>query len=378
MLGTEGEFVFSLTIGDYTNIIDSLDDLVEFTVIEEAGNVLPTCILGFVTSEDRILPLLNDGHIIKAKLGRTLENIKDIEISVSKFISSKQGDEQRFFEITGFASKIDHITDTSTEISDKKSAIEVVIEKAGKNFIVDTNIQKSKDKQNWIQYSITDKTFMNQCLMHCDLGNSFPLYAITADGRFILRDALKYIKANKNKHKWKFSRFISDDRDVIYDGDAILSSDSGFINNWLGYGRTTLAYDLDTKEVKEVNIKTETLLSLSQELDKSKAISDRFGGTRGQSESVHKKFWEAYHHNLQSTVNLGRIGMSFSVSGTFIDIAPLDLGVFSEPSTQGGMSSEYHTGTYLVSKVVRTIANKRLTTIIMLNREALNNIKNEV
>lgn len=378
MIGVSGSWLAKFSVGDFDDFINDAGDLIEFTVIEEAGNVLPTCAITFLSVQDGLLPLLNEGQTIKVQIGKELSDLKDIEISISKLNTVKQGDSKRLFEITGFASKIDYITDVSAEISDKKSGIEVVLETVSKSFEVDSNIRKSKDQQNWIQHSITDKKFVNNCLLHCDLGDSYPMYAITCDGRFILRDTLKYVKTKSSLVDLRFVKQEMGPKDIVYEGLATTSSNSGFLNNWLGYGRTTLAYDFETGEIKEVNVSTETLLSLSSEVDKASTISDRFNGTKGNSENVHSNFWESYQKNLHSLINLSRISVALNFTNNLIDVSPLDLCFFSEPSTESNTSSEYVSGLYLVSKVVRSIANNRVTMTVMLNREALNSINNEV
>ena len=167
-----------------------------------------------------------------------IDDLDDYELVVSKFGKEDDGEGLITIACTGFASKINYITDHGLQITDKKSGIEVAIEIASKHFKVDSNITKSKDKMNWCQHSITDKAFINNCLMHSNLGKSFVACAITADGEFIIRDIVKYIKSLNGKYDWKFTTEAEDDDNVIViDGNPEVSSDSGFINNWLGYKR---------------------------------------------------------------------------------------------------------------------------------------------
>jgi hypothetical protein len=185
-------------------------------------------------------------------------------------------------------------------------------------------------------------------------------------------------KSKPKAYDWKFTRQnTGDKKEIIFDSDPIFTSQSGLINNWIGYGRTTLVCDAVAGTVAEVKEEPQAVLALTNELEKAKGIEDRFNGGRLISENVHEAYWSSYIHNLQQLATLSRAELAISFSNLFHDVKPLDITMFSENSTESGtMSSEYHSGLYIVSKVVRTIMSKRIVTTVLLNREALNQVRN--
>lgn len=379
MIGISGQYLISVSVGDIEDFLDE-NGLIEFTVISEAGNSLPTYILNFITDNEAVLSKLNEGQIIKAKLGKDLDSLKDIVLTTSTFSSANEGSTERYYETKGFAGNIAYVTNHIQQITDKKSGIEVAIETASKYFKVVSNITKSKDKQSWIQPSTSDKAFTNECLMHASLPDSFPVCAITADGRFILKDIKKEIDAKSapKSYDWKFTREANGANEIMFDSDPVLDSKAGFMNNWLGYGRTTLAYNAQTGVIESIFEEPKTYLALTKEIDKSNAIGSRYNGTRILSGNTHEAYWSVYNHNLQGLATLSRLEMALSFSDDFYDVQPLDIVMMTETSTiSDDQASEYHSGLYIVSKVVTSIQARRLTTTVFLNRESINQIKNE-
>ncbi|NRA76877.1 MAG: hypothetical protein HRU18_01605 [Pseudoalteromonas sp.] len=380
IFGKEGQYVCSINIEGIDEEFMEHDGLEMLKIVEEAGNVLPTFALSFKTYLEDVVAKLNDGTIIKVSMGPDLENLEDYELSVSKFTSQVLGNSHIEIACIGFASKINYITDQPMQITDEKSGIEVAIETAGKHFKVDSNIEKSKDKMNWIQYSITDKKFMNDLLLHCNVPNSFVASAITANGDFILRDVAKAVKSLGGLYDWKFTKDPDDNPKAIsIEGNLEISSKSGFLNNWTGYKKIMNGIDVIAKDTTDISTEdANVLLALASELDKAKSISDRFSGTRMMSDNVHNKYWECYDRNLKGLASLSRLGIPVSFSNEFKSVKPLQIAMYSQPSTGNeDEASEYVTGLYIISNVTKTIQANMFNITCILNRDALNVVKNE-
>lgn len=377
MIGIEGSFVATVEIDGKKDLLTS-EDLKELTVFEEAGNVLPTFILFFNALDESILSQLNDGVPVKVQMGMTMDDMTEVECFTSSLRSVKSGEEVRYYEAKGFVGEIGYLTNHNVMITNMTSGIEAAIEVISKKRKVTGNITKSKDKQKWIQPSIADKSFVNNCLLHCDLQKSVPVYAITLDG-FILHDLVKLLKekTKPNGYDWRFTREVTSEKDILYDSDPTVISNAGLLNNWLGYGRETLVYDMESGEVVSVYEEVTPVLAMSNEIDKSKAIEKRYAGLRPLSSNTHKNYWSSYNHNLQILVALGRIEISLSFSGSYKKIKPLDVVMYSENATSSEQAGEYQSGLYIVYKVIRSIQNNAMTTTVLLCREALNQIKNE-
>jgi hypothetical protein len=367
--GIDGQYSLSLSISSKKDFVKK-EDFVELTIIEEAGNVLPTFILMFSSTDEDILRLLHEGNVLKCQFGRDNNSLKDISLSVNKIKTSEEGSDKRVYEVSGFAGNINYITDHFLNISDKKSGIEVALETAKKSFSkVSSNITKSFDKQNWIQHNISDKVFINDCYSH----------AITADGTFILKDILKDIdRPFTNQYDWKLTKEAKLNKEITYDADYIIENQSGLINNWLGYGRKLIIDNAVTGVQTELFEKPKTVLSLSKDVPKDTTIDSRYGGEHILSENMHEKYHSAYNHNAIGLSNLSKVEQVISFSNYYYPVKPLDLIMFSAPSTElDSQSSEQVSGLYIASKVARTIQSDRMVTTLLLNREAFNKVKNE-
>ena len=139
-------------------------------------------------------------------------------------------------------------------------------------------------------------------------------------------------------------------------------------------GIDVIAKDTTDISTEDANV----LLALASELDKAKSISDRFSGTRMMSDNVHNKYWECYDRNLKGLASLSRLGIPVSFSNEFKSVKPLQIAMYSQPSTGNeDEASEYVTGLYIISNVTKTIQANMFNITCILNRDALNVVKNE-
>lgn len=378
-IGVDGQFYLNFKVGNNDNFLTK-DDFIEFTVYEYPGNLLPTFEWSFRTQDESVLKRLNEGNLLQAQYGRTRDDLVDVQLSPSSVNTFKDGENFSVFNITGFASQISYVTNHNLQITPEQSAVEAIIAVAQANgFVVQGNIQTSRDKQRWIQPNISDKSFVNDTYLRADVQNGAVSVAITADGQFIVKDILSDIeRPANNRFDWKFTKSPQTEKDVVYDSDGSIESQAGFINNWIGYGRAIKLIDNETGDVSDILEQPDVILSLSNALDKYSAINDRYGGVRFQSESVHSSFWERYNHNLIFLANLSKISNTFSVSDRYFPIKPLDLCMYSEEGTINNVvSSDFKSGLYVCSGVIRTFQADRTNTTLILNREAFNEVINE-
>jgi hypothetical protein len=377
-ISVEGQFFLSFNLEGEKDFID-VEDLIDLTTYEYAGNILPTFELEFTSTNSNILKLLNEGNSIKIQVGKSIDESEDVILFPSTLSTTKNGATGRYYKVAGFASSIGYITNHTVGISAAKSAVEMVTEVAVRNeFKTVSNIVKSDDSQKWIQCNTSDRQFLNDVLMRADLGTSFPVFAITLDGSFICHDLEKLIesKAN-NKHDWRFSKVPLKENDIVYDTDVEIESKAGFINSWIGYGKELKVIDSVAGTVNTVFEEPKIIMSMSKELDKSKDINARFGGSRFISDNVASTYWSSYNHNLQSLANLSKIDNTLSFTNFYYPVKPLDIAMFYEESNIGNnYSGEEQSGLYIVSGVVKTFQAKTMSTVIILNREAFNGVKN--
>jgi hypothetical protein len=378
-VGIEGQFYLRFKIGNNDDFLDR-EDFLFFNVYEYAGNLLPTFEWAFKSQDESILKRLNEGNIIQAQYGRNRDELIDVKLSVSSISPTKDGANLMVIKCTGYASEINYITDHSLQVTAEQSAVKTAIDTARANgFVIKANVLTSSDSQRWIQHNTSDKQFVNDCYMRADVGDSAIAVAITADGEFILKDLLKdFRRTGFRKFDWKFTKNPLDSSDVVYDSDGDFSSQAGFINNWLGYGRVTKLINNETGLVTDIQDQPGVVLALTNIVDKLKSVGDRYGGSKFQSESVHAKFHESYNHNLIFLANLSKIENVVSVTDRFFLIRPLDLVMYSEEGTEIiEQASDIKSGLFVASGIVRNFQADRMNTTVILNREALNEVQVE-
>jgi len=377
LIGIEDQYVISFSIGGKTDFI-AQNELANFALIEDAGNSLPTFQLSFVTPDESILDYLHEGNDLNVSFGRNQEELYNSVLTATHVESQRIGENRRQITIAGIYSTLAYLGNSNLLLSDKKSGIEVLIDVASKYFKVESNITKSADKQTWVQPNISDRTFINKLWLHSDLGDSFPAIGITSSGKFIVKDVKKSLNES---YVWRFTTIPSDpSKDILYDPDPIFSFDTGLINNWVGYTREKLVYDVESGKTSFVKEIADQTLSNNTSLVKRAGIEKRFAAIGITNDNVHDNYWICYQKNLTSLASFGGMKVTLSFSGQFYPVSVLDRVTYLEdsisPSTSGIPSSaQYHSGEYLVSKVSRSISDGTLTTLVQLVREAPNSFK---
>jgi hypothetical protein len=375
--GVEGQFYLNFKVGNNDDFLDK-DDFILFTVYEYAGNVLPTFIWSFRTQNESVITRLNEGNLIQAQYGRNRDDLVDVELSISSINTSKDGADFTVFNVSGYAGRLNYITNHNLRITSAQSGIATAIQVAQANGLtIFANRQTSLDSQKWIQPNNTDKAFVNSCYLHSDVGDSAVTVALTADGKFILKDVLQDLNRNGNQRfDWKFTKDPLRERDIVYNPDGTIETQSGFINNWIGYGREIKLIQQQLSEVRGVLDQPQIVLSLSNQVDKLTSVDDRYGGSKFINDNVHTNFWDSYNHNLIFLANLSKINNTFSVSDRYFTIKPLDLCMYAEEaSSDSRQSSDFKSGLYYATGVIRSFQAERIDTTMILNREAFNEVR---
>lgn len=376
MMGVDGNYLFDCAIEDIRDFIQ-VDDTFMFTINEYAGNVLPDFEMVFVSKSDKIMPLLHEGTMLRAKIGRTYNSLQDMTLFVTAWDSAKHSESHRVYKISGFATALSYPCDYKMSAHKKLSAVEVVLATAKKTFkSVISNIDKSSDNQNWYQPYQSDREFIQKVIYRADLGTSFPACAITLDGKFILKDIKKDLK--NPKHDWKLVRNSDTkaENEISYVGDAVITSNSGIINKIIGYGFSLKSLFLDAETAVSATVKAESVMANSAKVGGVTGLNEKKMGGIQQTENVHTNYQKSYYHNLTQLLSLSRMEMHVSVDTRYFPFKPLDKIMLSEADLDNSkLSSEYHSGLYYISYISRTIQARHMVTTLKINRESVNQVK---
>lgn len=374
MIGVDTQYMVQYTIGSHTDFLLE-EDLITFTIIEEAGNVLPTFELAFHLHDDLILRELNEGNVIEYKFGDTKVNMTTTNLRILKKHVRKFGKHKYQVYLAGLYDEMSYTSPCSIRALIAGGLIETSGMRAMESMVSPrfnwkSNRQDSPERQIWIQYNIPDKKFVNQIWMHIDLPNSFPVIGINTKGDFIFKDF--EIEVSRRDYDWIFQpRPPTSPPEVMYDGDYEVSSNTGFINHWLGYEITKSMRTLETADDSDISPTIRPMI-VSSRLDRSALISDRVAPFGVRNDNVHGRYWEAYYQNLShlAVYSSTRILLNY-YEQMKPSMSILDYVYFEDeiPKTEKQMEDDY-SGYYLITKISRTIAIKSIVTTVELSREA--------
>lgn len=369
MTGVSGSFDITFKLAEFSI---AEEDLLNFTLVEEAGNILPTFKISFTISSEKIFRVLNEGNDIEISFGRKeddLINAKLIPISVK---SHNSGYNKKVVEVVGIYSAASYLNSSKLFISSKKSAISVLKDLVSTHFTPKFSISTSKDSQYWIQPNISDRKFANNLLLHSNLGTSFPLFGISSNGEFICKDA----KTEVGKpFKWRFTNTSSDPRDIMYDGDYVLESDIGLVNTLTGYSRQKLLFNLEEGTEEYTLGEDGTILADSNTTIKNSEVEKKFAAAGMINENVHPNYWSSYMNNISKLSSFSKNSITLSFTGKMFPVKILDLVFFKDKDVETDRTSEYYSGLYFITRVSRSIVNRVLTTVVKLSRESINRPK---
>lgn len=375
MIGVEGQYRFSFSVAGKRDFVMSRA-LDRFLLVEQAGNVLPTFELVFWTVDDEVLKYCNEGNDIDVEFGVDAGSTENTTLRITKADFARMGEDKRYVYLEGIYSAPKYIANNRLQITDEKSAAEVIREVARRHFEVKGNLSKSNDKQRWVQSNVSDKKWVNELWMHMDLGDSFPAVAIGVDGAFQLVDVKKHLGGQD--YAWRFTMRPRDQaKDIEPYGNVQFGSRSGFVNQWVGYGRKDVKYKVEAGESEETdNDDAAPLLATGSSLGRSADVGIRFGRVRQANENQHERYWEAKEKNLQRLAVMSAFRARCTFTLKHKPIRPLDLlMILDDTPGDRGQNAGTHSGLYLCSKVVRELTSDNYFTRVEAVREAMNEMQ---
>lgn len=375
MIGVTGNYLLSVSIGEFKDFLTQ-DTLHSFTVIEDAGNLLPTFQASIIATS-KIAPYLNEGNAIKITLGATLDTLVETEFKLTKVLKVSEGHSANTYNIAGILNADKYTTQPVTQIYTQSSCIEAITQAIAGTLRLDTNILFTNDRMNWIQHNISTRKFINDTYLRMNLGKSFPAIAISLDNKFIIKDVKKSISGlGVLNYDWRLTPSPSRSTDIIYDGDYVEESNAGIINNWLGYGKRISQYNIEDNAVEDIEPELGTgLLAMTNVVAIDTTIEYRYGGIKHLNPDVHDKYHESHLHNLTQLAINSKHKITCKGSSGYKAVRPLDTAMLIDKDTTTGITTDATSGLYLITKVSRTIIDNTLTTLIQAVRESDNNIK---
>lgn len=378
MIGISNQFIMKISVGDKKDFLRT-ENLLNFTLIEECGNLLPKWKISFRMYDSSLQAYWHEGNIINISYGKNQFELVDTQLVITEKSIIPEGGNRFIFSAVGLFSALNFVNTPHTRTLGPFSAAEVVNGIAAQYFKLDRdNLRKSEDKQIFVQPNIIDKRFLDDVVNMCYLKNSFVGYGITSDGRYILKNVKNEISKG---FKYRFTQQTQDAaKDITYISAPVYNSNSSFINSWIGYGREKSMYSSESGDVLFHKPDTSPILSLANKLQRNKQI-EKSNLTRVlYNRNMDKNAHVALSNNKTKLALLSSDCLQLTFVNIFKPISIWDVVMVKDSNpdntTNHNISGLYITG--LVSRSILGANNFRLETTVKLFREASNEVSGSV
>lgn len=378
MIGVNGQFVLSFSMDNKKDFIQT-NHFMEFTIIEECGNLLPTWKIVFKAFDTSLTPYWHEGNVIKVAYGVKKEEMIETNLVITEKSIIPDGNDRYIYTAVGLYAALPFVNVPHTRTIGPYSAAVFINGIASQYFKLDkNNLKESSDSQIWIQSNISDKRVLDEALRKIYIKDSFAGSGITSDGRFILTDVKKLIQSD---YKYRFTQTTEDkDKDITFVGNPIHTSNSSFINSWVGYGREKHIQYLESGDMLVHRPKGNTLLSMSGKLQRSTLIEKIPLPQVPISRNVDCNTVIGSSNNITNLALLSSECSTLTFTNLFKPISIWDLVMLKESNPQN-RSEDNVSGLHIVGLVARTVSgvpNFRLDTTVQLFRDSNNKIEGSV
>jgi len=373
MIGKDGSWLVQFSVGGKKDTITT-NELETFTVIEKVGNVLPVFELVFKTQNKQLIPLLNEGNSIGLSMGKTTNKMNSSKLRQTSFQIDTRAHEDYSIKLTGAYDALKFNAGQTVKGFKQKKSSEVITEILSKYFQADpkftNSVSSTNDLMNWVQCNVTDKRFVDEVFIHSYInGTTFPSIGITWDGSYRFADMKKVFSTSSP------TRILNNDnsggKDITY-SSLNLSNSSGFINSWVGLGRSVPQFDIDIGAYEKIT--ADVVPSLVDKISRNFTASKSFEYTI-KNKNVHTNYWKAYTQNILYSMLYSSNKVVVTTTNKWYDINVLDLVNLILPEINSPQSNEQFSGKYIVTKVSRTIKDDKYMMGIELHREGFNSPK---
>jgi hypothetical protein len=375
MIEVSGAYVFDIEIGKYKNFI-MWDDLIEFSLHEEAGCVLPYFDLSFKFNIDDIRNYLVENNPIIITFGTNKNDAQTLPFRIVKKDINKLGQGYWMAKVYGRYNAIPFIQETGTS-SIKGTATEAIKSTVAKYFRFETNVVEGEDDsyQTWLRCKKTASSFVTEEMWsHSNIKDTFTAVSITKDGKFRFMNMGRLMTTDP---KWVFTYNTPEKRgDVRVSGSPDLLNDTGVVN-MLTQNKKNIIYNMDTGITEDYTLERKPLLATTSTIEQnSSTIKDSTNYITNSN--VHDNYWQSFNRNIGLLTFFSGVRTIISYLDTLIpNMEVLDMSQFLDYNPNNPQETEgLYSGKYIIAGIHRVIgASKNLQTHVVLSREALNQVK---
>lgn len=375
MIEYANQFKMSFSIGEFQDFIRE-EDMLLLKLVEQAGNVMPAMELHFKTCQPRLFKYLNETNPLRFQMGVT-----EIKVDTEYKIYHKhiEYDSLGNYTVQIFAllnngnyllapkrRTIGNCTSDGASLS----GLEILRGVAAENFtLIESNADKSEDFMLRIQPAISNKAFIDEIWQTLYTPDTFVLCGITSGGKFKIMDMRKLVG---DKPKWNFTYKPENPKREIQIKDPKIDDNSGVNNYLFGYIRQQEFWNEDTADHYVSTTGNETLMSMSKNFNRDDIWL--FNTQMAVNENMYNEYWECRNTNLSNWALFSSINLQIQFDPQWYDLEVLDLVMVSVKDPQE-QPEEAFSGLAMVSTVARVFKDRKISTVVSLNREGFNIIR---
>lgn len=366
ILGVEGQWVLSITLSSQKS---KINQLLEFLLIEETGNLLPTWRISFVADKS-LEKEWTETQEIPITLSQSTNSTEKIDTKlqiIRPSVTSLQGGLNTYVA-TGVLYAPAFTQTPYITITDPCNGTDVLQQIAKKHFshIDTTKMTASKEVQSWIQSNTTDKKFLDYVVSHCYLPNNFVGVGITSDGTYRIVDV---VKLSNSKEDYQIGGTSSNSLPLL--ASPSFNSNSGFMNYISGYNLDTPIISQDGG-IRSVHRPQITFGFVNNKHSKVGEIQRKtLAPVKCSMSNDAKSYLAKANFDMGSALLSMEVG-TVTVQTKYFPIKIWDVVNLLCPNTeQQGLNTNY-SGRYVVTSVSRQIINNKLYTNLRINRDSHN------
>ena len=373
MIGVNGQYIFSVSIGDKEDFLKE-DKFTSFILIENIGLSLPYWELKFDCVFPELSRYFNEKQPIIVKFGTDMNSLDSLNLIIKKPIVVPQSSGSSSVILRGFTEMHSYLENEYMNVYPDCTSKDLMEQKAqayGLQF--KSNIEATNDKMTYYQPGCSDfKLLFTEWLHSYYQDNDIIIPTITTKG-ILSYNSLKDLIANSDPEELPaFTNSNPEKNEIQVDANQGGDSNTTISNSFGNYAKDRYIFDIDEGIFTHVNVENSTpIISESKTTSVDESIS-KSSGFFVQSSNVHKKYYEQELINKQKYFSIQSTKQWVSVADSIVkDIYPGDLVMYMSKKPNGQVD-DYVSGMYLVNRRVLSIKNRKVHTNFLLTRENMN------
>jgi hypothetical protein len=376
MHGVKGQYVMGLYINN-EEIPLVEPDFHSVKLIEETGNMLPTMEVIFTLRKIDLINSLREGAVLTVSLGVELSNMMYCNYCLVNRNKISEDNNQIVLRLVGILSNLHYSVPTHVNKFINKNSLDVIKSIISEYFTFSTNIKTTPiDNMNWFQTSISDRQMVTKCWLHSRFSdNNIPMIGITSDNEFRYRGVIETI-SGLGINSWSFGPHedVSNPNHLSYSRHPELVASPGYNDFIAGIPKNRIVHNTDTNE-STIEVPSAGITISDTEVVETLNVGPKLSTVSIMNSNVHSDYYNARDYNICNLNRLQSFKVKIVVTGSFFRIGVLDRATLTSGKMKDGYVNSELDGNYIVDKVCRIIANRRLTTIVTLCRDSMNNVK---